>query len=243
MNSFVKVVKNMKVEVSDINYPVGVTKVPKGKLGKEIPKVNCPLGKDGKPSLMPHETDCRKFYSCNKGFPHLLACQSGLHFNPKLQACDYPENAGCETGVPKKEPKGKVIKDDISVVCSSVSKGKTVMVPHPGDCSKFVVCDSGAAHQKSCPAGLHFSTALQACDYPSKVQCDKMGVLRSVGVPSAFCPEVNGKIAIFYRHASNCSVYYLCSNGLAYEFVCPAGLHFNLRQKKCDYEDNARCPI
>ncbi|XP_055935150.1 chondroitin proteoglycan 2-like isoform X2 [Argiope bruennichi] len=170
---------HFNAELQACDYPEnagcekGVTKLPKGKEGNEIPKNQCPLGQDGKPVLIPHETDCRKFYSCNQGYPHLLTCQSGLHFNPKLQACDYPENVGCETDVPNEEPKGKTVHDDISNVCSGVLKGKTVLMPNPNDCSKFFICDSGVAHPKSCPAGLHFSVARQACDYPNKAQCDK----------------------------------------------------------------------
>ncbi|GFR09421.1 peritrophin-1 [Trichonephila clavata] len=219
-----------------------VTKVPKGKVGKETFKQSCELAADGTPLLIPHESDCRKYYNCHNGilYPHI--CQSGLHFNSKLQACDYPDKAGCETDYPKEKPRGKGGLGDSSDGCQNVRTDKTVLVPHPNDCSKFFMCDSGFSYLKACPAGLHFNPALQSCDYPSNVPCNKMGKLHSVGVPTPFCPTITGRIPIFYRHPSNCSIYYLCSNGLAYEFVCPARLHFNLRLKICDYEDVARCP-
>ncbi|GFU02867.1 putative chitinase 10 [Nephila pilipes] len=233
---------NPKLQACDYPENAGcetsVTKIPKGKVGKEDFKESCELAADGTPLLKPHATDCRKFYTCHNGILHLQICQSGLHFNLKLQACDFPDKAGCETNFLKEKPRGKGGLDD---GCQNVRTGKTVLVPHPNDCSKYLMCDSGSSYLQTCPAGLHFNTALQSCDYPSNVQCDKMGKLHSVGIPSPFCPTINGKIPIFYRHPSNCSIYFLCSNGLAYEFVCPARLHFNLRQKVCDYEDVAKC--
>ncbi|GFY63344.1 putative chitinase 10 [Trichonephila inaurata madagascariensis] len=148
-----------------------VTKVPKGKVGKESFKQSCELAADGTPLLIPHESDCRKYYNCHNGvlYPHI--CQSGLHFNSKLQACDYPDKAGCET----EKPRGKGGLGDSSDGCQNVRTDKTVLVPHPNDCSRYFMCDSGFSYLKACPAGLHFNPALQSCDYPSNVQCNKSG--------------------------------------------------------------------
>ncbi|GIY49226.1 hypothetical protein CEXT_303411 [Caerostris extrusa] len=236
---------------------------PKGRDGLEGLDTLCPLNEDGNPILKSHETDCRKFYTCNGGILILQVCQNGLHFNSQLQKCDWPENAGCETNVAVK-PKGKsgkeVLKNvgceksflkklssgtgdlnDFAAICASVLADKTSYFPHPEDCNLFYMCDSGILSLRQCPNDLHFNAARQLCDWPHEAQCERMGQLRSVGVPSAFCPPVNGKIPIFYRHPSNCSIYYMCSNGFSYEFACPSRLHFNLRRRLCDYEDVAMC--
>ncbi|KAJ3659509.1 hypothetical protein Zmor_011194 [Zophobas morio] len=55
---------------------------------------SCPQ-KDGKyPVYIPHE-DCTKFWECSNGTPHLFDCPANLHFNPKLNVCDWPDQAGC----------------------------------------------------------------------------------------------------------------------------------------------------
>lgn len=50
-------------------------------------------------TLVPVVGDCTKFCYCqyfsNQGKNHIENCPGGLHFNPKLQVCDWPLNAGC----------------------------------------------------------------------------------------------------------------------------------------------------
>jgi nucleosome binding factor SPN SPT16 subunit len=57
-------------------------------------KPKCPA-KDGKnPVYVPHK-DCTKFWQCSNGTPYLFDCPANLHFNPKLNVCDWPDQAGC----------------------------------------------------------------------------------------------------------------------------------------------------
>lgn len=44
---------------------------------------------------LPNPDDCGSYYVCDWGFPILMPCPEGLHFNPQLQVCDSPENANC----------------------------------------------------------------------------------------------------------------------------------------------------
>ena len=39
--------------------------------------------------------DCTVFYKCNWGTPIKFKCPDGLHFNKKLDVCDWPLYAGC----------------------------------------------------------------------------------------------------------------------------------------------------
>ena len=52
--------------------------------------------------FFPHPKDCRKYFWCldsgpaNLGIvPHAFTCPSGLYFNTKTEACDYPANVPC----------------------------------------------------------------------------------------------------------------------------------------------------
>ncbi|CAG4943369.1 unnamed protein product [Parnassius apollo] len=45
--------------------------------------------------LLPHERSCSLFYYCVQGERDIRRCPFWLHFNRKLQVCDWPRNAGC----------------------------------------------------------------------------------------------------------------------------------------------------
>ncbi|XP_068081406.1 peritrophin-1-like [Anabrus simplex] len=47
---------------------------------------------------LPDNKDCTKFWRCDHATPKQESCPSGLHFNPKLQVCDWPNRAGCKAG-------------------------------------------------------------------------------------------------------------------------------------------------
>lgn len=53
--------------------------------------------------LLPHPTDCVKFFYCVYGRPVLYVCPPPLHFSPLLNVCDWPSRAGC-TIKPTKKP-------------------------------------------------------------------------------------------------------------------------------------------
>jgi chitinase len=46
-------------------------------------------------SFWPHPDDCGQFYRCVGATPYFFNCPSGLHFNPSILVCDWPENAQC----------------------------------------------------------------------------------------------------------------------------------------------------
>ncbi|KOB58171.1 Insect intestinal mucin 4 [Operophtera brumata] len=51
--------------------------------------------------LLPHAEDCNLFYYCVWGELVLRECPSALHFNPVIQVCDWPTNAGCAVSANK----------------------------------------------------------------------------------------------------------------------------------------------
>ena len=51
----------------------------------------CPYTPGPFPLLLPNPVDCGSFYMCSwYGTAQLQHCPAGLHFNPKLYVCDYP---------------------------------------------------------------------------------------------------------------------------------------------------------
>ncbi|KAM3965487.1 insect intestinal mucin [Aphomia sociella] len=47
--------------------------------------------------LLPNKEDCNRFYYCVWGEKVPRVCPSSLHFNPVIQVCDWPWDAGCTT--------------------------------------------------------------------------------------------------------------------------------------------------
>eukprot|EP00088_Acartia_fossae_P062910 TRINITY_DN76313_c0_g1_i1.p1 TRINITY_DN76313_c0_g1~~TRINITY_DN76313_c0_g1_i1.p1 ORF type:complete len:132 (+),score=55.49 TRINITY_DN76313_c0_g1_i1:34-429(+) len=60
---------------------------------KAAGEITCP--QDVNDFLIPHPTDCSKFYYCSWWVPYLYTCPDGLLFNPDLDVCDWPENVTC----------------------------------------------------------------------------------------------------------------------------------------------------
>ena len=59
---------------------------------KNVEKECCDDKADGHYS---HDKSCSRFYQCDQGRLHDMPCSAGLHFNPTIQVCDWPANAGC----------------------------------------------------------------------------------------------------------------------------------------------------
>ncbi|XP_042217483.1 zinc metalloproteinase nas-14-like [Homarus americanus] len=60
-------------------------------------------------------------------------------------------------------------------ICDS-SEHDNLMFRYPGDCTKFYKCSNTIPYVMSCPAGLHFSTNHNYCDYPPLANCTSMSL-------------------------------------------------------------------
>jgi len=52
-----------------------------------------------------------------------------------------------------------------------VSLFNEMLLPYPGDCTRFCRCDGVKAYHIPCPAGLHFNADVQSCDHPQTARC------------------------------------------------------------------------
>ncbi|XP_037572817.1 peritrophin-1 [Dermacentor silvarum] len=59
--------------------------------------VLCPVVDDKgvNATLLPNPYNCSTFYLCSQGVPELIECPRALHFNRKLNVCDFPWRAAC----------------------------------------------------------------------------------------------------------------------------------------------------
>ena len=134
-----------------------------------------------------HESVCSKYYMCVNGIPVVQKCPAGLHFNPSIQACDYPESAGCLNGSSISSSLSTEVSlstHPVTIAISSTEKISTVPVkcpvdnngyalhlPHENNCSMFYTCDNRRKILQKCPPGLHFNPIIQVCDWPQNVKC------------------------------------------------------------------------
>ncbi len=161
--------------------------------------VICPLSADGYSVFIPFPYDCTMYYHCVGTVPVLRECPAGLHFDTRLETCNWPENAGCTPTPRPTEPPvttdssgttvpdegttvssnsssflrdlGDAEDDGIDVVCPLSADGYSVFVPYPYDCTLYYHCVGSTPVLRECPAGLHFDTNLNVCNWPEDAGC------------------------------------------------------------------------
>nr|AYV99605.1 venom polypeptide [Dolopus genitalis] len=234
--------------------------------------VDCPVNEDPqKPTLLPNPNDCSKFYKCVNRRGYLIACPAGLHFSTKLGLCDWPEVANCDaslrrettalprvstTGAPKiSTTRATTPAPSVPLDCPANEDPKNpIVLPYPGDCSKFYKCLSGRAYPIACPAGLHYSQKLEQCDWPENAKCDPAPKMSEKPSPSTKAPEsklilpgiepkvvkCNGKTQLI-AHNTDCTKFIQCVGNMGVEKSCPMGTHFNSQFMICDYPERANC--
>jgi len=108
--------------------------------------------------IQPHSDYCNKFEICSNGRIVEQSCGPGSLFNPLALTCDHPSNVDCRSR-----------KLDYSTYgCQKEHSYKT---SDPESCSKFVECDRGNLHIKSCPHGTLYDAEKELCDFSYKVKC------------------------------------------------------------------------
>ncbi|XP_063611351.1 uncharacterized protein LOC134785035 [Penaeus indicus] len=180
--------------------------------------------------LFPHPKACTKWVHCDHYIPYVKDCPAGLHFNPAIKVCDWPDRAGCTSG----EHQSCVIPTDPPVTgppptpspgCSC----ECCHVPHPNDCTAYYYCDVNKNITFfTCPSGLVFHPELDTCVYPQDYpQCD-------IEVPPVCECDCHYPSGI-------CSEYYECIDNVPVKKECPSGLLWNQEKKSCDYPENVDC--
>ncbi|KAL6261533.1 hypothetical protein P5V15_006622 [Pogonomyrmex californicus] len=202
----------------------------------DIPTV-CPFPErfpENTTTNLPHETDCTKFYKCFLGRGILQDCPlmtkgdsyTRLHYNRRLQVCDWPWTAGCES-CPRKDHQGN-------------------LPPYPSyigheinNCDQFYRCSvDGHPSAQYCTPGTCFSRTCQRCVRNRQDgSCD--GSSTPWPIPPRSC-EINDK----KPHECNCAQYYQCNNSEDWIVKsCTGGLHFSPSYKSCMEPDRAGCTL
>ncbi|CAG9770095.1 unnamed protein product [Ceutorhynchus assimilis] len=219
---------------------------------------NCPI------DIFLSDCDCSKFWQCSSGVAYLKSCPHGLQWNPNLNLCDWPQQAGC-TGQAYGDGTPECPQPARSTTTSTTMKPEntppcprncenSIFIPNKS-CTKYWLCSNGKAYERSCPVGLEWNPLEKACDWSDEAGCTGEGwcdedlkcppttklpsttpTPRPVNSPS--CDEcIDGD---FFQD-SDCTKYWRCSNGIAHLQNCPEELNWNPNKKQCDWPELAGC--
>ncbi|KAG8189269.1 hypothetical protein JTE90_019029 [Oedothorax gibbosus] len=103
------------------------------------------------------------------------------------------------------------------------------------DCSSYIQCYQGISYKKFCPVGLYYNLSKRTCD--TENTCGDEIINPTARNLDIECDCEN----CLYPDSDNCSKYYLCLGGIAFDEYCSNGLLFNPRSLTCDYEDEVEC--
>ncbi|KAB7504487.1 putative chitinase 3 [Armadillidium nasatum] len=122
-----------------------------------------------------------------------------------------------------------------------------------GVCSKYFECVNGQFLLRDCPPGLEWNERRSTCDWPLSANCLVSVRATSPSVPfqeitpaekvhSLSGPSegdsCSGSETI---RSSNCQKFLICNQGAYTAKRCGDGLHWNDREKICDWPHNAKC--
>lgn len=100
--------------------------------------------------------------------------------------------------------------------------GKLYYERHVNYCDKYVLCYNGVPKLQTCGEGMEFSETELTC-----VKAADSGCLVNP------CPAEDSEDPYFFPSKTDCSIYFICFNGLPQEFKCTEDNVFNQEKNTC----------
>ncbi|EDS30448.1 conserved hypothetical protein [Culex quinquefasciatus] len=216
------------------------------------PDDRCPKGPclQCNPVLLPHPDYCEMFLKCTNGFACEMKCPAGLHWSTAGNRCDWPFLGDCATGLPP-PPSPSPADCPLDYRCPAFDNPwDPTLLPHPGDCTKFIKCENRRGCVRSCPEGLHWSVAHNRCEWPNVAGCDpkipiepecpicpctpcRMRGDRHPCVDNSACKR-NMLSSLSLPYEQDYTRFYECLGGKACLLDCPRGTRFNRSRQRCE---------
>ncbi|XP_011143294.1 uncharacterized protein LOC105185459 isoform X2 [Harpegnathos saltator] len=210
--------------------------------------------------------DCKFFVNCWKGRAFVQPCAPGTHFNPDTLECDFPHKVKCYEGesagyTQPIHPESQVVRNPHKLREPKCPPYLTGLLPHQGDCSKFLQCANGATYVMDCGPGTVFNPAVGVCDWPRNVEGCEAGERQNgtfkaeedvkapltppspqthpyehkseyTEVKRIACPaDFTGLLP----HPETCKKFLQCANGATFVMDCGPGTAFNPLTTVCDW--------
>ncbi|CAG0923693.1 unnamed protein product [Notodromas monacha] len=195
--------------------------------------------------------DCEKYYVCDWGQAISMPCPSGLHFNPTLHVCDWPENAGCTAGQnptteapateevtePHEEP--TTVAEEITTVAgeeeqTTVGEEEEVTT-EAGEETTVAEEETTVAGEETTVAGEETTVA----DEEHTTQAEEATTTEAAVSEEETekpveeenkCPATGTAIL---PNPEDCASFFVCDNGEPFLVTCPAGKAFSTRYSSC----------
>ncbi|XP_014478092.1 PREDICTED: uncharacterized protein LOC106746246 isoform X2 [Dinoponera quadriceps] len=208
--------------------------------------------------------DCKFFVNCWKGRAFVQPCAPGTYFNPNTLECDFPHKVKCYEGefADYREPiysESQVDRNSQKLQEPKCPPYVTGLMPHYGDCTKFLQCANGATYVMDCGPGTVFNPALSVCDWPRNVKgCEDtfkseedVKILLTPPSPQTY-PYAHDKLKYtdgkkiacpadftgLLPHPETCKKFLQCANGATFVMDCGPGTAFNPLTTVCDWPYN-----
>ncbi|KAF9410960.1 hypothetical protein HW555_010092 [Spodoptera exigua] len=104
----------------------------------------------------------------------------------------------------------------------------------PGDCNAYLHCDGTSWHMQRCAPGLHWSNVQKHCDWPKYAKCEAPPSGSSLEGSTCGGNDMHAP-------STTCDSYLLCVGGRWRKQLCPPGLHWDKRTRRCDWVEFAMC--
>ncbi|XP_058836979.1 mucin-2-like [Topomyia yanbarensis] len=172
-----------RIPCSETTVTTTTSTTPGPATGTCTPDSRCPANDNPmNPLMLPHESDCTRFYKCDFGQRCLMECRPGEHFSSSLQRCEWPNYACCDSRIPCQTIPNindpcypEVCPIPVCYSDSGCPLTDNPLIPihlrNPASCSSFYKCLQGKACLVECPSGQHWSQYLQRCEWPNVACC------------------------------------------------------------------------
>ncbi|KAJ8674874.1 hypothetical protein QAD02_010660 [Eretmocerus hayati] len=147
--------------------------------GSSSPGVRCPG--EHTTGLFAYPPDCRFYVECSQGRAFVMPCAPGTLFDSVNLECDFPNKVKCLEFRPQDESSLQNLDNGYLTAdhrdtrkqdspkepkCPAYMYG---MIPHPNDCSKYLLCANGNTFIMDCGHGTVFNPDISVCDWPNNV--------------------------------------------------------------------------
>nr|XP_026483641.1 uncharacterized protein LOC113391782 [Vanessa tameamea] len=163
--------------------------------------------------LLPHFTDCSKFYMCTHGEEVEFTCSGGLIFDFVLQTCNWSWATKCNLRTQPEE-------DDIE---GSGEEEFDWLMDKSNDGS---VNGLTAETIVNSVRPLSIETPGKKSNFNTVLNCYRAD-----------------SAARLVPYKGDCQRYWRCINGVPQSAYCSDGLYFNDKSQQCDFEANVKCEV
>ncbi|XP_052873425.1 uncharacterized protein LOC128278736 [Anopheles cruzii] len=172
---------------------------------------------------LPSATSCARYTKCVDGVVRELVCPDGQYFEVSSQSCTTAAGVECSA---------RRTAFQFEELCTNPND--VSIVPHPTNCTQYIICYGLVPLEQSCDYGLLFNSRLGVCDIPTNVEC------------VFSCPAVDDPLQPVWLpdpRLENCARHYLCFQGEPRLFMCESNLYFDMVTKTCTYPQYSGCRV